>query len=377
MYGITLAGGQMKKRQTVNLDSLKRDVVRFEELVHICPNGIALCDDDKIVDANSALAKMLGRTTSEFIGQDIASLIIPDERESTQRKLSVLLHEDLGHATSCRTQLVRADHSAIHVEISICSLEQAAANNAVVIRPLAVFRNSPALSSEELLQRSHMLRMGVFGELAASLIHALGQPVTAATGARDLLLDAKGRPHIDAGNSRAADILMASVNDFAGKFKTIWDFVRVRKPNQVEVGVNSICEDAIDMVSQFAAHSGVTIEFSAGDRLTATADPSLLHLTLVSLLHRSVLSLTTTTESNRRILVTTAIADDANVSIDINHNGIGLSREESGADSNSACETPIDNLTVATCRLIVEQNGGVLSIKPSALGTRYRLTLPN
>ena len=368
--------GPMKKRRTTNFDCTKQDHLRMEELVPVRPDGLAICSKGATTTVNSALARMLNCTIGSLVGRDLISLFSPQVRETTQHKFDVLLQDDLGHTTSFRSQLIRADRTVIDVDASICRLDSEASDHVVTFRPQATFSDGKSASNQAVLQRTHMLQMSVFGELAAALVHSLGQPVTAATGAKDLLLDANGQFYLNKGNERAVAILLESVDDLAARFKKIWDFVRVRKPSLETVGINSICEDAIDLVRESARHAGVAIDFSAGRGLTATVDPSLVQLALVSLLHRSVLALTSATESNRSVSVSTSGEGCSYLCIKISHDGFGLSGEEQ-FDSTLGVEVSVkENLTLDTCRLIAEEHGGILWVTPEVDRLTYRLILP-
>lgn len=366
----------MKKRQTTNSELKKQQHLGGDEPVKGRLTGIAVCSDGKIVAANSALAKILQRTADGLINCHPGSLFATSAQDTTQHKLDVLLQQTSGHTTRIRTQLVRTDQTLIEVDASISRLTEDAAEYVVTLSPLAVFSDANSSLADSFLQRSHVLRMSVFGELVASLLHSLGQPITAATGARDLLLDANGKFFINDTNARAATILLESVDDLAGRFNTIRNFVRTRKPTIASVEVNAICADAIHLISHSAGHAALAIEFTAQPELTAMVDASLVRLVVVSLLHRSVLSCATDTGLNRRLHVRTLGQASSYVVIEISHSRDPTSPKQPSDEVMLEEQDAEENLILVTCRLVVEQNGGLLRVKTDCDIVQYQLILP-
>ncbi len=75
-----------RQRSSVALEQARR---RFQQAFHSAPTGMALVrlDDSKIVDANQALADMLGRTLDSLVGMGIREITHPDDLRAaaTQR----------------------------------------------------------------------------------------------------------------------------------------------------------------------------------------------------------------------------------------------------------------------------------------------------
>jgi diguanylate cyclase (GGDEF)-like protein/PAS domain S-box-containing protein len=75
-----------RQRSSVALEQARR---RFQQAFHSAPTGMALVrlDDSKIIDANQALADMLGRTLDSLVGMGIREITHPDDLRAvaTQR----------------------------------------------------------------------------------------------------------------------------------------------------------------------------------------------------------------------------------------------------------------------------------------------------
>lgn len=365
--------------QKNQIGALQRDAERFGELVRICPNGIAICSGTTVRSVNPALSQLVDFPAEELVGRSLADLLFESVRERTMNRLQTMLAEGMGHDSVCSTRLQRADGLTIDVEASTDRLESGeAVDSVVVFRPLAVFRNTALLNSEELIQRAHLLRMSVFGELAAALIHELGQPLTAARGASDILESTRNDDGTWNITGRPAEILMTAVGQIGDRFQKIWQFVRNRRPELTSVPINASVQDAIDLTTAAARHAAVDVQFSAGDVQTVNIDSSLIGLVTTGLIRRSVTALQASVGKPRLIRVTTSDCPGEFVAVEIEHNGAVMATEESGTAPTVPLESTPDHLALSTYRLIVEEHGGILNIQPGigGVGVRYRLLLP-
>lgn len=365
--------------QQDQIGALQRDADRFGELVRICPNGIALCAGATVRSVNPALAELVNAPAEQLVGRPLGDLLFDSVRERTITRLQTMLTEQMGHDAVCATRLQRADGLTIDVEASTDRLESGeAVDRVVVFRPLAVFRNTALLNSEELLQRAHLLRMSVFGELAAALIHELGQPLTAARGASDILESTRSEDGTWNITGRPAEILMTAVNQIGDRFQKIWQFVRNRRPEIACVPLNASVQNAIDLTTAAARHAAVDVQFAAGEVQTVNIDSSLIGLVTTGLIRRSVTALQATVGSPRLIRVTTSDCPGEFVAVEIEHNGAVMASEEKGNPPAVPQETTPDHLALSTYRLIIEEHGGLLNIQPGigGVGVRYRVLLP-
>ncbi|MGB4712236.1 MAG: PAS domain-containing protein [Fuerstiella sp.] len=368
--------GQHTKHE---LKSLIRDCESFVRLVQVCSNGIAICLRGTIVRANPALASLLGVSHSDGLtGQPLVSILSGASSEVAVRKLEEMLLANLADATSCDVQLLRQDGSILNVDASVFKIEfSGSCDCMIVFRPGAGFRGGPGRKWEELIQLAGVQRLAIFGELAASLFHDLGQPITAAKGASEILAEELVSVQLQPRGLQSLSILMGSMGAISGKFKNIWDFVRARQPDIQEVSVNSTVANAVNLVVGAARHAGATVKFSPGKVTFFKVDVGFVELVLTSLLRRSILSFNSASVTTKRIKVTTAQLFASQVEIVIEHNGAALTDMEDGLPSIQS-ETMFDHWTLSTCRTIVEQNHGIFSVEPRDAnhGIRYRVIFP-
>jgi len=99
---------------------MMRSSQRFADLVAIAPVGIGIFDDnDRIVDANEALCKLLGYDLETLRGMSSESLAHPDDRADRLRTL-----RGAGSYTVPQRMLLRADGDPVYCELNVSASVQ-------------------------------------------------------------------------------------------------------------------------------------------------------------------------------------------------------------------------------------------------------------
>lgn len=364
-------------------ESIKGDTNRFNRLVEICPNGIAVCRGTKIVHCNPALQRLTRQPAEHLVGQTLERILAVDVRESTLRKLREMRAAGLHHDTTCATRLLRIDGAEIDAEASIDGLKPDDESEQIIIfRPHAAFENTEQTDPQELLQLSDLHRMATFGDLTASLLHEMGQPLTAAFGASEILLTLLESQNASADTIRSARIVVDSVADITSKFQRIWQFIRQQKLSRQAVKVSELIEQMIEFTEAAVRHAGAELTFedrdASADSAVVLADSSLLATAFGILLTRSLSSLKSAPPKAGRIAVTVSEVKNSRVEIAISHNGKMLATEENllqhGRKSLNLLPA---GQAIMIVRSIIEQHDGVFSVEETHDGNCcYRLLFP-
>ena len=102
---------------------MMRSSQRFADLVAIAPVGIGIFDDnDRIVDANEALCKLLGYDLETLRGMSSEALAHPDDRADRLRTLRS--RHGAGSYTVPQRMLLRADGDPVYCELNISASVQ-------------------------------------------------------------------------------------------------------------------------------------------------------------------------------------------------------------------------------------------------------------
>lgn len=243
------------------LPVLREDHDNFTRLAALSSDGVAIFRGTRIVFANLALAKFVGQTSGEKLhGLQIDVLFAPQNRVAALKMIRAALAVEKFAEPSFRTWLKRADGQTFCV---IVCVEFTSANSGdevmLVFRPPAPFYDSTRFTPSQLQQLVHMQRMTVFGELSAALIHGLGQPLTAAWGACEILAQSASDNVNSESWKRAAEIAFQSTASAANQFRQIWDFVKTREFEAQPVDMNALVASAIETVSATATSAGVSL----------------------------------------------------------------------------------------------------------------------
>ncbi|MDT7597290.1 MAG: hypothetical protein QOJ06_2836 [Pseudonocardiales bacterium] len=102
---------------------MMRSSQRFADLVAIAPVGIGIFDDnDRIVDANEALCKLLGYDLETLRGMSSEALAHPDDRADRLRTLRT--QHGAGAYTVPQRMLLRADGDPVYCELNVSASVQ-------------------------------------------------------------------------------------------------------------------------------------------------------------------------------------------------------------------------------------------------------------
>ncbi len=325
-------------------------------ILHATSDGVAVCDAGVIVVANDVLAHLISQASgADLTGRKIESLFAPDNApRNDETTMPQRLESQRVHLRQDETQTVAVD--------LVVSQPDAGSN-----RKLYVFRLPPLLrgcrTQAEAQQISHLQRMKVFAELAASLIHELGQPLTASWGAAEVLIDNLRDSDVSGQTQRAGQIVAESNLRAARQFRRVWDFITTRRAKRETLKFDQVVKEAIEFVSSTVRHSGIALKQTLKSDREATLDPALLKLAITSLITRSVTALSGRLDSSKTVEVTTQNVGTSRVELTVSHDGQKLPAEAADLDIDVVVGEWYPALSI--CRTIIEENGGTLTVELS------------
>jgi PAS domain S-box-containing protein len=151
---------QMRSRRKAET-ALRESAERLRTLADASFEGIAVCQDGILVDANDQLVKMLGYERPELIGKPVMELIAPNSREMVRSVAQSGRTEPYEH------EALRKDGTTFTVEVCARTISTAPH----LVRVTAVRDISERKQSEERLQLLQMITMDVAAtkDLASAL----------------------------------------------------------------------------------------------------------------------------------------------------------------------------------------------------------------
>jgi signal transduction histidine kinase/ligand-binding sensor domain-containing protein len=226
---------------------------------------------------------------------------------------------------------------------------------------------------------THANRLVTMGQLAASISHEIRQPITSL-----MTSSAAGRRWADQGDLDEVRRTFDTMRKAAVRATEIIDGLRVlakkAPPRMVEFDMNEAIREVMVLTRGEAAKTGVAIDLQLVDDLPRVrGDRVQLQQVILNLVVNAIEAMGGMRDGPRDLLVRTARAEPAGVSVLVQDSGPGLDAESASRIFEFFYTTKSQGLGMglSICRSIVEAHGGTLTFTPSTRrGAAFQFTLP-
>jgi PAS domain S-box-containing protein len=228
---------------------------------------------------------------------------------------------------------------------------------------------------------SHVLRWAATGELAASLVHEVNQPLGVIANYAGAIKHWLDRPEP---NMREAQDAASRLTDAVVCAGSIISGLKVfaRNPDLAlsEVGISAAIREVLALVRHLFEQRSVCLNTKLpAEAVTACCDRTLLQQVLLNLLYNALESIDANSECLPHVWLTCERIDTEGVEISVADNGVGLNES-----SNAALFEPLSmdrkaemGTGLSVCRTIVAAHGGRLWTEPRPEGgVTFRFVLP-
>lgn len=230
-------------------------------------------------------------------------------------------------------------------------------------------------------EMSHLSRVAVMGEMAASLAHELNQPLTGIMSNADA-----GARLISRGNVVIAELqdLLADISADAHRagdvIKGIRSMVKKGEIVRTQVNINDLVLNVVRMVnSEASLHSCEVTTLLQSDLPLVKADPVELQQVMLNLVVNAFDTLRGVPESNRKIRIATKTNKVGEVEVIVRDSGVGIPKDARKRlfEQFFTTKTGGLGLGLAIARSIVESHGGRITGKNvGGGGAQFRFSLP-
>ncbi|HEY0146851.1 MAG TPA: ATP-binding protein [Methylovirgula sp.] len=232
-------------------------------------------------------------------------------------------------------------------------------------------------------EMAHAARVSVLGELTASIAHEVNQPLTAiATNTEaSLLWLAHSPPNLD--EIRDLSIRTAAeVQRAADIIHRIRSMALRASPQYKSVDVNDIVEEAMLFLRHELQRNEVVSSLKLGDDLPSLrGDPVQLQQVIVNLAVNAMQAMVQSERRPREIQVTTSIAEDDYVRLEVADSGGGIPETVFARLFESFFTTKANGMGIGLpiCRSIIEAHGGEIRAanKAANAGACFTVLLPS
>jgi two-component system NtrC family sensor kinase len=332
-----------------------------------------------VTRANLQMARALGRSVQEVVGQPYSDLLGPAVTGSGDRFPGASadpIAESLNDGNSRHVETRYARLTGMY-EITISALGDQPSEGLVIILKDVTERRD----QQERMQRSG--RLADIGQLAAGIAHEINTPLASIALRAESLMKSAEDPRLLAVDSfKNFPRYLKTIDEEIFRCKKIiaalLDFSRVRRPEVRDTDLNQLAEKASDLVGHQIKLKQVTLSLELDPALPhVTADDGQMRQALLALLINAL----DATASGGQIKVSSARADNGMVALTVADSGAGIPPENLDKIFTPFFTTkPVGQgtgLGLSACHGIVAAHGGEIQVESEVgRGTRMTMLLP-
>lgn len=345
-------------------------------ILDLIPDGVLICDSlANVVFANLALARMMGCSPSEVLGQPLTALPI--------RAMPPLAFTAAGFQNPYRADGANGPHrSAVRLfpksgapldgELTAYRLSAAALQ-------VFVLRETPGRAADGARGRPAPALSDVTNDISAALAHELNQPMTALMLYLQTVKASLGyEPNPTAGRGELIDKALREAERAVAIIQRMRQFSARKSGRRRVIDLTALIDDAIELaLAGSSAHIGITKSVQQ-DLPEFIGDPVQITQVLVNLLKNAVEAMPDGRPPEIAIHV---LATDGCLHITVSDNGSGIPMETERALFQAFASTGKSSglgIGLAISRAIAQEHGGnlVLARNSAENGAAFTLVLP-
>ena len=362
---------------------IARESRRMATLVNQSDDAMTMHDlAGRILAWNKGAERMYGYTESEALTMNIDTLLPADRRDEHHSVVERLAGDLAEGETSQRyeTVRVRKDGWPIDVWITASSLrdERGTAYAIATAERDLTLRNE--IEAKRLrAELAHLERVGIMGEMAATLAHEVNQPLVAIANFCDAALTrAQHAPSPDARLVGLLDQACEQVQRAGDIVRHLRDFVLKQHRQTVRVDVNELVVETLRFGNTIRREHGVMTRLELAERLPSVMiDRVQVQQVLLNLERNSIEAMQRAATLQRQLTLSTALSPNG-VCLTIQDSGPGLDADqvERMFDPFETSKPAGMGMGLWISRAIIQAHGGRLWCEPVPQGARFRFTLP-
>jgi len=258
---------------------LEKSRARFRRLAEATVEGIALHEDDgNIVDANRALAEMVGLDREALIGRDITA-VLPEPSAAS---------EDVNGETGASREAELVDENGTTFPIEIEERKVTAGEETVHVSAVRDISKRKKWEKEILLAKQEAEQMAQLkSNLVNNMSHELRTPITNIKGYAEVIMEEAEEPHknfaarIHDSGDRLAETLQSVLDMAQIEAGTLDVLIR-------EVAVATVVQEVVERHEQEIDGDVLTVEVDVPDDCMLQTDRTLLYRILNNLVQNAV-----------------------------------------------------------------------------------------
>jgi PAS domain S-box-containing protein len=309
----------------------------------------------------------------------------PDDRNRADEELQAALHEKRDYTIEYR--LLLPDGTLRHIQsIGHPSYSVSGELVELVETTVDVTERKRAQEEHERLRQletdlAHLNRLGIMGELTASLAHEILHPIaTARNNARaGMRFLEMSPPNLDEVREALACVVRDTDRgkDIVGRIR---DHIKKAPPREESVDLNEAIDEVIVMVRNATDRNRVSVRTSLMEQMAfVRGDRVQLQQVVLNLILNAVEAMTSVEEGERELLISTELNQKSGILVAVRDTGPGVDRENLDQIFKPFYTTKPSGIGMglSICRSIIDAHGGQLWAEANqSRGSVFRFTLP-
>ncbi len=352
----------LERRVMERTMDLKESEDRFKQLAAATFEGIAICENGILLDANSQLASIHGYELSEMIGRSVMDFVAPESRDTVAERIRT------GEDSTYESFGLRKDGSIFPQEIRArMVLHQDRKIRVSALRDLTDAKAKEARILAQQTELEEVQRLALVSEIAAGIIHQVGQPLSC-MGANlvTAIQNLKACNHAPCDSIQLLHEVESDVSrmrEIVTHLRSLADPARAeRRPCQL----NQIIESVLPILRPGALCYRISLscEFGA-DLVAVSANPIQMSQVILNLVKNAFDACAELTPERRSVLIRTSAVGQKWVELSVRDSGIGILPEVHGHLFRPFFSTKSDDLGIGVglrlCRTIMEAHDGTIA----------------
>lgn len=302
---------------------------RFRYLFDNSPDAIFVESPEGIVlDANAAACKLHKLSREQLIGQDVLSLVPPQDRPSASTRSSSLIS---GEISEFESRSLQSDGQVVDVGVRISPITYDGEPAALLhVRDITHQKLEEERKREHERQLAHVSRLTMMGQLVAGIAHEIRQPLWSLSTFADVCVESLSRPDLQERLPQIREVASKVVSE-ARRVNAIttrmFSFARKGPPERTTCDIGEIVRDAVELTAGRARSGRIrTIVEVENDVPEIVCDRILIEQTFANLLNNAYAALAAHPCDERQVHVAVHLDSEAPnyVTTSLRDNGPGL-----------------------------------------------------
>jgi PAS domain S-box-containing protein len=344
--------------------------------------------DGQIIEANEAFLAMVGYSRDDLLSGRISYTgMTPHEWQAATREAI----EQLKASGSCKPYekaYERKDGSRVPVLVGAAFLEGSENQGVAFVLDLterkraeAEGRESEQRFREVQMELAHANRVATMGQLTASIVHEVKQPIAATVTNAQAALRFLDAQTVDLDEVRQIQNDIMTDGNRAGEvISRIHDLYKKAPSRRDRWEINRAISEVIELTRGEAVKNGVTVQTELADHLPDIhGDRVQLQQVILNLIINAIQAMSGPSEGIRELHIAAENCGDEGVRVAVRDSGPGLSEESLQRLFEPFYTTKPDGMGMglSICRSIIEDHGGRLwATRLHPHGALFQFTIP-